>query len=253
MKKIYLLMIVLSLLAMPLMGPSIAAEAPPSDGQTIKSYEGNITEKQTISIDLLSLFGGPAPGYFSAETVKFKAPKANWKINKVRLYGWDGYNGSAESIPNERIFSIEIRDKDLNLLYKFADSQLPYSNFARNATGLYPFIVNVPDVSVSGEFYVCFYDRGAIAIACEFVDYKKAGVAAEHLPDWNRRAGWKVLLNTRGLMWKKLSDAERADVDEAKALTLMTNYPALIKRPVLDTGAKLIVGFAPENYAAEFK
>ncbi len=170
MKKIYLLMIALSLLAMPLMGPSIAAEAPPSDGQTIKSYEGNITEKQTISIDLLSLFGGPAPGYFSAETVKFKAPKANWKINKVRLYGWDGYNGSAESIPNERIFSIEIRDKDLNLLYKFADSQLPYSNFARNATGLYPFIVNVPDVSVSGEFYVCFYDRGAIAIACEFVE-----------------------------------------------------------------------------------
>ncbi|MBP7203726.1 MAG: arsenate reductase [Propionivibrio sp.] len=93
----------------------------------------------------------------------------------------------------------------------------------------------------------------ANGIACEFVDYKKAGVAAEHLPDWNRRAGWKVLLNTRGLMWKKLSDAERADVDEAKALTLMTNYPALIKRPVLDTGAKLIVGFAPENYAAEFK
>ena len=77
--------------------------------------------------------------------------------------------------------------------------------------------------------------------------------AAGHLPDWNRRAGWKLLLNTRGLMWKKLSDAERADVDEAKALSLMTMYPALIKRPVLDTGAKLIVGFAPENYAAEFK
>ena len=93
----------------------------------------------------------------------------------------------------------------------------------------------------------------ANGIAYEFVDYKKAGVAAGHLPDWSARAGWKVLLNTRGLMWKKLSDAERADVDEAKALTLMTNYPALIKRPVLDTGAKLIVGFAPENYAAEFK
>jgi len=90
-------------------------------------------------------------------------------------------------------------------------------------------------------------------IAYKFVDYKKAGVAASHLPDWNARAGWKVLLNMRGLMWKKLSDAERADVDEAKALTLMTNYPALIKRPVLDTGAKLIVGFDPENYAAELK
>ena len=93
----------------------------------------------------------------------------------------------------------------------------------------------------------------ANGIACEFVDYKKAGVAAEHLPDWNRRAGWKVLLNTRGLMWKKLSDAERADVDEAKALTLMTTYPALIKRPVLDTGKKLLVGFTPETYTAELK
>lgn len=93
----------------------------------------------------------------------------------------------------------------------------------------------------------------ANGIAYEFVDYKKAGVASSHLPDWNVRAGWKVLLNTRGLMWKKLSDAERADVDEAKALVLMTDYPALIKRPVLDTGDKLIVGFDPENYAAELK
>ena len=54
-------------------------------------------------------------------------------------------------------------------------------------------------------------------------------------------------------MWKKLSNEERADVDEAKALVLMTNYPALIKRPVLDTGTKLIIGFAPENYAAKLK
>ena len=93
----------------------------------------------------------------------------------------------------------------------------------------------------------------AMGIAYEFVDYKKAGVAESQLPDWNQRAGWKVLLNTRGLMWKKLTDEERADVDEAKALILMAKYPALIKRPVLDTGKKLIVGFAPDNYAAELK
>lgn len=84
----------------------------------------------------------------------------------------------------------------------------------------------------------------------EFVDYKKAGVAAAHLPDWNARAGWQKLLNTRGLMWKKLSDAQRADVDEAKALALMAEYPALIKRPVLDTGKTLLVGFDPAAYAA---
>ena len=90
-------------------------------------------------------------------------------------------------------------------------------------------------------------------IAYEFIDYKKAGVAASHLADWNARAGWEKLLNTRGLMWKKLSEEERANVDEAKALTLMTQYPALIKRPVLDTGSQLLIGFDPERYNAELK
>ena len=90
-------------------------------------------------------------------------------------------------------------------------------------------------------------------VAYEFIDYKKAGVAEASLPDWAARAGWEKLLNTRGLMWKKLSDEERSGVDEAKALKLMAQYPALIKRPVLDTGNKLLVGFAPETYAAELK
>jgi arsenate reductase len=89
----------------------------------------------------------------------------------------------------------------------------------------------------------------AHGIEHEFVDYKKAGVAAAHLPDWSARAGWQKLLNTRGLMWKKLSDAQRADVDETKALALMAEFPSLIKRPVLDTGNTLIVGFDPETYA----
>ena len=59
----------------------------------------------------------------------------------------------------------------------------------------------------------------AHGIAYEFVDYKKTGVTETHLPDWNRRTGWQTLLNTRGLMWKKLSDAERAEVDETKGNT----------------------------------
>ena len=93
----------------------------------------------------------------------------------------------------------------------------------------------------------------AQGMAFEFIDYKKDCVAQQHLPDWNQRAGWKVLLNTRGLMWKKLSDEERADVDAAKAMTLMAKYPAMIKRPVLDTGETLLVGFDADRYARELK
>ena len=91
----------------------------------------------------------------------------------------------------------------------------------------------------------------AHGVAYEFVDYKKSGVVASHLPDWNRRAGWQKLLNTRGLMWRKLTDDERADVDEARALALMARHPALIKRPVLDTGEALLVGFNAGRYAEE--
>lgn len=90
-------------------------------------------------------------------------------------------------------------------------------------------------------------------LAYEFIDYKKADIAEANLPDWNQRAGWEKLLNTRGLMWRKLSDDERVAVDEQKALKLMAQYPSLIKRPVLDTGSQLLVGFSPESYTEALK
>lgn len=94
-----------------------------------------------------------------------------------------------------------------------------------------------------------FEERG---LAYEFIDYKKAGVARDRLPLWTSAAGWQALLNTRGLTWKKLSEAERADVDADKALRLMTAYPSLIKRPVIELGDKVVVGFDAERYAKNF-
>ncbi|MBL0168264.1 MAG: arsenate reductase [Propionivibrio sp.] len=93
----------------------------------------------------------------------------------------------------------------------------------------------------------------AHGVAYEFIDYKKTDLVQEHLPDWNQRAGWESLLNRRGMMWKRLSDEERSDVDESKALALMADYPTLIRRPVLDTGKALLVGFDPERYASELE
>jgi arsenate reductase len=93
----------------------------------------------------------------------------------------------------------------------------------------------------------------AHGVAHEFVDYKKAGVVAERLPYWIKAAGWETLLNRRGLMWKKLTEAEREGVDAAKAARLMLATPTLIKRPVLEHGEGLIVGFDPDHYARLFK
>jgi hypothetical protein len=167
-KTAFLLMVISCLIALSLMGISSAVDSKSSDEQVIYSYEGNLSEKNIIPVTLLSIFGAPA--FFIAEAVKFEAPKDNWKIRAVQLYGYDGYDGSNESVPAERIIALEIRDKDKNLLYKFADSQISYSNYARNATFLYPLTIEIPEIPVSDEFYVCFYDRGAVAIGGEMLN-----------------------------------------------------------------------------------
>ncbi|HPU79085.1 Spx/MgsR family RNA polymerase-binding regulatory protein [Accumulibacter sp.] len=89
------------------------------------------------------------------------------------------------------------------------------------------------------------------AVVCDFVDYRQAAPSAAQLADWNLRVGWKALLNTRGTTWRRLGEEDRADVDEARALTLMARHPSLIRRPVIDTGTALLVGFDPDRYARE--
>ncbi|MGA0805970.1 MAG: ArsC family reductase [Pseudohongiellaceae bacterium] len=76
-----------------------------------------------------------------------------------------------------------------------------------------------------------------------FHDYRKSGIDASTLLGWSERLGYGVLLNTRGTTWRKLGDADRADVDAAKAIALMLREPSLIKRPVLARDRQLLVGF----------
>lgn len=85
-------------------------------------------------------------------------------------------------------------------------------------------------------------------IAYAFHDYKASGIAAETLAGWSRKAGWETLLNRAGTTFKKLPDAEKADMTEAKAIRLMTAQPSMIKRPVLVSGDTMLVGFKPEAY-----
>lgn len=85
-----------------------------------------------------------------------------------------------------------------------------------------------------------------------FHDYKIAGAPADALKRWAGEAGWEALLNRAGTTFRKLSDADKAGIDEAKALALMQAHPSLIKRPVLEADGKLLIGFRPEAYEAAF-
>ena len=90
-------------------------------------------------------------------------------------------------------------------------------------------------------------------VAYAFHDYKAAGVEKDKLKQWSDKAGWETLLNRAGTTLKKLPDADKEGLTEKKALALMLAQPSMIKRPVLEVGGKLLVGFKPDIYAKEVK
>ncbi len=92
----------------------------------------------------------------------------------------------------------------------------------------------------------------ARGIAYAFHDYKAAGIEHGRLAGWAREVGWEALLNRAGTTFRKLPEADKVGITEARALALMRTQPSMIKRPVLDADGRLIVGFKPEIYARAF-
>lgn len=88
-------------------------------------------------------------------------------------------------------------------------------------------------------------------VAYDFHDYKTAGVTTEKLAEWAGEVGWEVLLNRAGTTFRKLPEADRQDLDQAKAFALMVAQPSMIKRPVLEADGQLLVGFKPDVYQAK--
>jgi arsenate reductase (glutaredoxin) len=87
-------------------------------------------------------------------------------------------------------------------------------------------------------------------IAYAFHDYKKAGADPAELAEWCDTAGWETILNRAGTTFKKLPDADKADLTQAKAIALMVGQPSIIKRPVVEHPGGLLVGFKPDDWAA---
>ncbi|QQD20973.1 ArsC family reductase [Oceanospirillaceae bacterium ASx5O] len=92
----------------------------------------------------------------------------------------------------------------------------------------------------------------ATGIEYAFHDYKKDGLSAELLDSFLAELSWEDLLNKRGTTWRALPDDVKAGIDAASAKTLMLDNPSIIKRPLLDTGNRKVLGFSADDYAALF-
>ena len=86
----------------------------------------------------------------------------------------------------------------------------------------------------------------------DFHDYKKDGVPPGKLQEWASRAGWERLANSRGPTWRKLPEEKRENLTQARALALLAEHSSAIKRPVIETGDALLIGFDEREYAAAF-
>lgn len=112
-----------------------------------------------------------------------------------------------------------------------------------------PTLYGIPNCDTMKKARVWLDQHG---VAYSFHDYKKAGIDQASLERWVAEHGWQTVLNRAGTTFRKLPEADRADLDDARAIALMLAQPSMIKRPVLDLGDRRIIGFKPDIYAAAF-
>ncbi|WP_421787837.1 ArsC/Spx/MgsR family protein [Hyphobacterium sp.] len=78
-----------------------------------------------------------------------------------------------------------------------------------------------------------------------FIDIRAEADLAALAPVWLKRVDAGKLINTRSTTWRQLADADRARAGEDPAAVLAAN-PTLVKRPVIERGDEVFVGWTKD-------
>ena len=92
----------------------------------------------------------------------------------------------------------------------------------------------------------------AEGIEFEFHDYRKQGINEELVKTFCTELGWELVLNKRGTTYRQLTQEQKGTLTEEKAVALLVEQSAMIKRPILNVDGKLHIGFKADQYAAIF-
>ena len=106
-------------------------------------------------------------------------------------------------------------------------------------------LYGIPNCDTVKKARVWLDGRG---VAYAFHDYKKQGADAAQIARWAEAAGWEKLLNRAGTTFRKLAEADKVNLDPAKAVRVMTANPSAIRRPIVEHPGGLLVGFRPEEW-----
>jgi len=86
-----------------------------------------------------------------------------------------------------------------------------------------------------------------LEIDYDFHDYKKLGCDEALIKQFLKHFDFKILVNTRGTTWRRLPDTVKQDLSEASAIELMRDNNSIIKRPIIESQGKWLLGFDKEE------
>jgi Spx/MgsR family transcriptional regulator len=87
----------------------------------------------------------------------------------------------------------------------------------------------------------------------EFHDFKKLGVSAEKLAEWEQAAGYETVMNKKGTTYRDLEPEVKASITgAAPALKILQEKTSMIKRPVIEDNGFLFFGFDEAVYKQHF-
>ena len=87
-------------------------------------------------------------------------------------------------------------------------------------------------------------------IEFRFTDIRDEVLEEPLLEKWQKQLDWEPLLNKQSVTWRKIPPFDRADLNAQNAQALILNYPTVMKRPILDNGTQILLGFDDKEYEA---
>ncbi|MDX1353745.1 MAG: arsenate reductase [Thiomicrorhabdus sp.] len=85
-------------------------------------------------------------------------------------------------------------------------------------------------------------------ISYVFHDFKKQGLTQEIIQNWLKYQPLEILVNKRSTSWKQLTEEQKQQLITGQNLSVLSEMPTLIKRPVLENNGSLLVGFKEAEY-----
>ena len=86
-----------------------------------------------------------------------------------------------------------------------------------------------------------------------FHDYKNEGIKKDKLTVWCKQVGWQLLLNKKSTTWRMLpAEDQRKIINQAAAIQIMIEQTSIIKRPIIEYGSHLLVGFDEKLFNQTF-